>query len=55
MEPGARLTIAASEVDPGSALQLRIVQLQHLVADLLQKNQELRQALEKVPPPAPLH
>lgn len=45
MEPGARLTAAAAEANSETALKLRVLQLQHLVGELLQKNQELRQAL----------
>jgi hypothetical protein len=48
MDPGTRLSEGQlNEVDPGSALQFRVLELQRLVAELLQKNQELRQALAK--------
>jgi len=48
MDPGTRLIEAQpGEVDPGSALQLRVLELQRLVAELLEKNQDLRQALAK--------
>ena len=48
MDSGTRLIEAQpGEVDPGSALQLRVLELQRLVAELLEKNQDLRQALAK--------
>lgn len=36
-----------AEADPELALRLQVAHLQHLVTELLRKNQELRQALAK--------
>jgi len=48
MDSGTRLIEAQpGEVDPGSALQFRVLELQRLIAELLQKNQELREALAR--------
>lgn len=52
MDSGTHLTEAhVGEVDPGSALEIRVLELQRLIAELLQKNQELREALAKADAP----